>query len=256
MLASERQRCIVERLRLQGFIKTVDLERAFGVSAMTIRRDLDELEHRGLLRRVRGGAAALEARDVGYGLRERVNRLEKEALGRRAAELVASGEVVFIDAGTTCIEVARHLLKRQLKSLYLVTSSVKVSAELAGSYGIKVTQLGGEIYDQSFGVVGEAAVRKLANLRVDWAFLGACGFDFELGLTNNNHFEVAVKRAALRSARRSVFLLDSSKWGRATLAQIAPVSEPHTLITSSRLSLVEHRRLKAGGWEVIEVAMG
>lgn len=239
MLASERQRCIVEGLRARGFAKTAELQQAFSVSAMTIRRDLVELEHRGLLRRVRGGAAALEARDIGDSLRERVNRLEKEATERRAATLVSSGKAVFIDAGTTCIEVAHHLLQRQLKSLYRVTSSVKVLAELAVSYGIKITQLGGATYAQSF------RVRKLATLRVDWAFLRACGFDCELGLTN--HFEVAIKRAAVRSARRGVFLLDSSKWGRTTLAQIAPVSEPHTLITSSRLSVAARQRLQAGG---------
>jgi DeoR/GlpR family transcriptional regulator of sugar metabolism len=251
VLAGERQQRLVQRVEAEGFVKVQELTEEFGVSAMTVRRDIAELEHRGLVRRVRGGAASLHTRDIGYGLRERMNRREKEDIGRRAAELVRPGATVFIDAGTTCIEVARHLVKRQLAPLYLVTASVKVTAELAGLNGVKVMQLGGEIYDQSFGAVGEAAVRKLARLRLDWAFLGASGVDLELGMTNNNHFEVQVKRAALKSARRGVFLADSSKLGRASLARVVAIDEPHTLITTDALSCDDKQMLEARGWEVI-----
>lgn len=251
MLAGERQQRIVQRVEAEGFVKVQELSGEFGVSAMTVRRDIAELDHRGLVRRMRGGAASLRARDIGYGLRERINRREKEDIGRRAAELVGAGEVVYIDAGTTCIEVARHLVKRELAPLYLVTSSVKVSAELAGLKGIHLTQLGGEIYDQSFGAVGEPAVGGLARVRLDWAFLGASGVDAELGMTNNNHVEVRVKRAALESAERAVFLADGSKLGRASVARIVSVDEPHTLITTAALSGDDRRRLEARGWEVI-----
>lgn len=252
MLAIERQQCIVEHVKQRGVVKTVNLSKEFATSAMTIRRDLAELEHRGLIRRVRGGAAAVASRDIGYGLRERINRREKEAVGQRAAQLVASGQSVFIDAGTTCIEVARHLLKRQLSSLFLVTTSVKVSAELAGSRGIKVTQLGGEIYDQSFGVVGDSVCRELAKLRFDWAFIGVSGFDLEAGLTNNNHFEIAVKRAAMHSARASVIAADSDKVGRAALAQISPIDEGHKIVTTASITPADLERLASYGWEVIK----
>ena len=133
MLPSERQGSILERVNDAGYAKTTDLQEVFGVSHMTVQRDLRDLEHRGLLRRVRGGAAALGTHDVGYGLRERLNRLEKEAIGRAAAALVENGQSVFIDAGTTALEVARHLAKAFASTLNLVTTSVKVSAELAAS---------------------------------------------------------------------------------------------------------------------------
>jgi DeoR family transcriptional regulator, fructose operon transcriptional repressor len=221
---------------------------------MTIRRDLAELEHRGLVRRVRGGAATLRSRDVGYGLRERLNRPQKEAIGRRAAALVASGEKVFIDAGTTCLEVARFLAKRQLPRLYLVTTSLKVSAELGGIPEITLVQLGGEIYDQSCGVVGEPALKTLRTLRVDWAFLGASAFDVGMGPSNNNPIEVLVKRAAIKSAKRAVFLVDGSKLGQVALAQICPIDEAHTLITTAKFSGGDERRLRSLGWEVIEAS--
>ncbi len=250
MLALERQQRLVKRVKAKGFVKTVDLQREFAVSHMTIRRDLLELEHRGLIRRVRGGAASLQIRDIGFGRRERMNRREKELIGKTAAELVSAGQAVFIDAGTTCIEVARHLVKRQLSGLYLVTTSVKVSAELAGIPGVKITQLGGDIYDQSFGTVGDSVVSAMAKLRVDWAFLGTCGVDLEAGLTNNNHFEIPAKQAAIKSAGRTVFLADSSKLERATIVQIAPIDEPHALITTAVSKSDFLTQLRVLGWEV------
>jgi len=251
MLAVERQQRLLELVKTQGFVRTVELQREFGVSHMTVRRDLMELEHRGLIRRVRGGAASVQLGDIGYGRRERMNRLEKEAIGRSAAELVHTGEAVFIGPGTTCIEVARHLRKRRLPRLFLVTTSVKVASEVAGVRGFKVTQLGGEIYDQSFGVVGESVVRRLARLRMDWAFLGTCGVDLEAGLTNNNHFEIPTMQAAIRSARRTVFVADGSKLGRATIAQIAPLEPPCTLITAGDAPAGMLKSLCRLGWEVI-----
>ena len=250
MLATERRMQLVERVRATGFVRITDLQQEFGVSHMTIRRDLKELEHRGLVRRVHGGAAT--PGDVGFDLRERMNRLDKERVGRRAAELVSSGESVFIDAGTTCLEVARHLVKRRLSPLYLVTTSVKVSVELVGVEGIKLFQLGGEIYDRSYGVAGGSVVAALHELSFAWAFLGSSGFDFELGLTNNNHTEVVVKQEAMRRTARTVFVLDGSKIGQAGLVQISPVGEPHTLVTTAEFSAAQRRRLDSFGWTVLQ----
>ena len=254
MLATERKQSLLRRIEAEGFVKLSDLQTDYNVSLMTLRRDLRELEHRGLVRRVRGGATIPTAKDIGYGSRERINRLEKEAIGKHAASLVNSGQSVYIDSGTTCMEVARHLLKRQLSNLSLITPSVKVSAELAGRPGIKIIQLGGEIYGTSFGVVGDSVTSVLAQTRVDWAFVGTCGFDVEAGVTNNNAIEVPVKKAAVAGARRCVFLADSSKIGRATLVQIAPITPAHTLITT-RLHASDHKALEKLGWQVEEVTV-
>ena len=250
MLPSERQGDILERINGAGYAKATDLQEIFGVSHMTIQRDLRDLEHRGLIKRVRGGAASLDTRDLGYGLRERINRLEKEAIGRAAAALVQNGQSVFVDAGTTALEVARHLVKRSIK-LNLVTSSVKVSAEISGQPMLQVRQLGGDIYAQSFGVIGPEVVKALGHLNLDWAFLSTAGVDAKTGLTNNNHLEVAVKQAAMLSSRRVVFLADSSKLSLTKLVQITPLNTPHTLVTTKQLPSGEQKKFEKLGWEVI-----
>lgn len=251
MLPSERQGDILERINDAGYAKATDLQELFGVSNMTIQRDLRDLEHRGLIRRVRGGAASLHTRDLGYGLRERINRLEKEAIGRAAAALVDNGQSIFIDAGTTALEVARHLIKRPLSKLNIVTSSVKVSAEVAGLSNLRVRQLGGDVYAQSFGVAGPDVVLALEQLNLDWAFLGAAGVDSEVGLTNNNHIEVAVKQAAIQSSHRVAFLADSSKLGHAKLVQITSPKSPYTLVTTKQLPSREAKKFRKLSWEVI-----
>ena len=251
MLPSERQGDILKRINGAGYAKATDLQEIFGVSHMTIQRDLRDLEHRGLIKRVRGGAASLDTRDLGYGLHERINRLEKEAIGLAAAALVQNGQSVFIDAGTTALEVARHLVKRSLGKLNLVTSSVKVSAEVAGLPRLNVRQLGGDIYAQSFGVIGSEVVGALEHLNLDWAFLSTAGVDAKSGLTNNNHLEVAVKQAAIQSSRRVVFLADSSKLGLTKLVQITSLDTPHTLVTTQQLPSRERKTFKKLGWEVI-----
>lgn len=250
MLPSERQGSILKRVNDAGYAKTTDLQEVFGVSHMTVQRDLRDLEHRSLIRRVRGGAASVGTHDIGYGLRERLNRLEKEAIGRAAATLVESGQSVFIDAGTTALEVARHLAKRPF-TLNLITTSVKVSAELAALPNLRVRQLGGDIYAQSFGVAGPETVAALNHLYLDWAFLGTAGVSVEAGMTNNNHTEVSVKRAATLRSRRTVFLADSSKLNRTALVQIADVTEPHTLVTTKKLPSGDAKGFRDLGWEVI-----
>ena len=251
MLPSERQSDIVRRVEQTGYVKATDLQEAFGVSHMTIQRDLHDLDHRGLIRRVRGGAAALSTREIGYGSRERINRQEKEAIGRAAAALVQNGQSVFVDAGTTALEVARHLAKRPFAKLNLVTTSVKISAEVAGLPNLRVKQLGGDLYAQSFGVAGPDVAEALGKLNLDWAFLGTAGVDLTAGLTNGNAYEIGVKRAAISSSHRTAFLADESKFGTKALVQILGADEPHTLITTATLSSQNAKHWETLGWEVI-----
>lgn len=254
MLAAERRQRILAHIQHNGVVKTKELASALKVAVMTVRRDLVELEHQGLLQRTHGGATEPRSRDLSYGLRERLNRLQKEQLGLAAAQLVKAGESVFIDAGTTCIEVARHLRKRRLSSLFIVTASIKVSSELSGASGIKVIQLGGELYGESYGVIGSSANDTLSQMRPDWAFVGAVGVDPSIGLTNNNTLEVPLKQLALKVARRAVILVDSSKIGRAGLILISPISQPYTLLTTATLSPDTLATFKHHGWEVIAPA--
>lgn len=254
MLAAERHQKILALIRQRGVVKTKELASVLKVSVMTVRRDLAELEHQVLLQRTHGGATEPRSRDLSYGLRERLNRLQKERLGLSAAQLVKAGESVFIDAGTTCIEVARHLRKRHLTSLFVVTASIKVSSELSGLDRIKVVQLGGELYGESYGVVGSSAHDTLSQMRLDWAFVGAVGVDASIGLTNNNVLETPLKQLALKVARRAVILVDNSKIGRAGLALISPISEPYTLLTTAHLSAEFISVLTHYGWEVMPPA--
>jgi DeoR/GlpR family transcriptional regulator of sugar metabolism len=251
MLARDRHRRILELLEQAGSLTNSQLVEELDVSIMTVRRDLNELEHRGLMQRVHGGAQAVGESDVGYSLRSRRDLGAKRAIGRSAAELVQDGETIYLDAGTTTIEIARCLHRRTFLHLKVVTHAVNIASELAGHANITVIQLGGEIYRQTYAATGPLALETLRHFRFDRLFLAAQGFGLEGGLTNGNLTENEIKRAAMENARWTGLVADASKWKVTTLARIAPVARLNAVITDNRLPPEGRAALERIGLEVI-----
>ena len=230
MLPEERQKAIVGYLAQQGFSSVSELCKAFSVSEMTIRRDLDELQEQGLLRRTYGGAAVAEPAFFEVSLMAKMSHLvaEKERIGKAAAVLVRDGDVVLLSGGSTTHQVAKHLKSKRIK---VVTNALNIASELLTYPHIQILVPGGILLKETASLVGPPAEAFLADVQADILFLGVEGVDVTGGLTLPDVIEAHTTKAMVRCARQTVVVADRTKLGRNALISIAPVAAAHLLIT-------------------------
>jgi DeoR family transcriptional regulator, aga operon transcriptional repressor len=253
MLSEERQRTILEILRREGRVLVVDLAKQFHTSQVTIRKDLEVLHLKGLIHRAHGGAlpareGALE--DPSLREKEKLHRKEKLQIAAAAARMVAEGQVVILDSGTTTTAIARAL--RNFQNLTIITNAVNIAAELSGS-AVEVILTGGNLRKNSFSLVGPIAEETLHKLNADILFLGVDGFDVHYGLSTPNLLEAKVNRAMIEVSRVAVAVCDSSKFGKRSLSLIAPPSLLQHVITDSDIPKADLSTLKKSGVEVTVV---
>lgn len=231
MLAAERYERIADVVRRIRTISTDDLARDLNVSGETIRRDLIELERRGHLRRVHGGATALDGsvEEASFSERRGMALEGKAAIGRAAASLVQPGQTVVIDVGTTAEEVAKALPATYHGTV--ATCSLRVASELAGRAGVVVLISGGRVRVGDLACSNAQALSFFADLRADVAFLGSGGIDAEAGLTDYHVDEVATRRQMISNSVRSYVLADSTKIGRVAPHRVCGLDSLDGLIT-------------------------
>jgi DeoR/GlpR family transcriptional regulator of sugar metabolism len=237
MEPKERREAILTSLAEGGYVPVDALARQLDVSQMTIRRDLDRLEEERVVLRVHGGATLNDGR----GSRERAvdervtdSQMEKRAIGREAATLIRDGDTVMIDAGTTTVEIARHLIGRT--GITVVTNSLAVLETLAQSPGTRVIGTGGEIKHRERAFVGPVAETMLSQRRATIAFISAAGCSLSDGPTDYEDSEVAIKRTMLACSYRPYLIFDASKFGRVAPLVIAPLNEFDGIVTDTRLA--------------------
>ncbi|MCC6832153.1 MAG: DeoR/GlpR transcriptional regulator [Thermoleophilia bacterium] len=233
MRGPERRQSILELLADRGEVLIAEVCKRTGVSQMTIRRDLAALEREGALQRVHGGAVARQSRsyEPPFALRALRHQDAKARIAAAAAALVAEGETVAVDVGTTAIELARAL--RDRSNITVVTPNLRAALEVATNPDIRVIVTGGTVRPGELSMVGQMSERVFAELRCDIVFLGVGAIDAEAGVTEFNLDDALVKRAACRHARRRVALADTSKLGRVAFAQVCAASDVDVLITDS-----------------------
>lgn len=232
MLAAKRYDVIGETLRSAGVASTDDLARALGVSVETVRRDLVVLERRGALQRVRGGAAldaTFGGEEAPYTERSTSGTEEKRAIGRRAAQLVQSGQTIILDVGTTALEAARALPHDFHGTV--ATCSLLVAHELAGRREVEVLVSGGRLRGGDMSLSNAQTVSFFTDLRADLAFLGSGGVDAAAGLTDFHLDEVATRRVIIANTARSFVLADGSKLGRIAPHRVCGLADLDGLIT-------------------------
>ncbi len=245
MLRAQRQQEILNAVR-SGSAQVADLATAFGVSEMTVRRDLRDLEQEGKLTRVHGGAVAADEPSFAEVVVERLEA--KGRIGAAAAELVQDGQTIMLDIGTTTLQLARHLRGR---SVTVITSNLAAYEELLPETSVELVLLGGVVrrnYRSTVGVLAEDALRQL---RADVAFLGASGLEQDLSVVDSTMVEVPIKRAMLASATRSVLLADSAKFGMRGVVRVCGPEELDVLITDDGAPPEARERLGRSGVEVI-----
>jgi DeoR/GlpR family transcriptional regulator of sugar metabolism len=252
MLAESRRLAIVEMLRAGGSVTVADIEARFGVSSMTARRDLAELERQGAARRTHGGAVlpAISSHEDSFGHRVERDTEAKAALAELAVRRVGAGEAIFLDSSSTTFFLARRILETGL-AVTLLTNSLPIMDLVASQAGpnVDLIALGGALRGLTQSFVGPQAVHAVKAHFADRLFLSCKGVTTAGILTDADPLEAELKRAMLEQAATSTVVLDASKLSVRGLNAIAPLSELDEVVTHG-VAEAELAALRAAGVHV------
>ncbi|MDR1393904.1 MAG: DeoR/GlpR family DNA-binding transcription regulator [Bifidobacteriaceae bacterium] len=236
-LAHQRRELILERLHAEGAVRVSRLSQTFGVSQMTVRRDIETLAARGLCFKVHGGASRFPTHpdhEPAYETKARTNGPAKRAIAQAAAALVSPGQAVAISGGSTAVLVATQLAPLAASGqLTIVTNSLPAADRLASAGASRQTILTGGVCTASQALVGPVTEASVRSMHFDWFFLGVHGMTVEAGLTSPNVQEAATNQAIMAAAAATAVVADASKWGLVGLARIAPLDAVNQIYTSS-----------------------
>lgn len=226
---TERQTSILDRVAEVGFVTIEGLADEFGVSAQTIRRDIIRLSETGQLQRFHGGAGPVaEAARLDHRAKRGLAACEKQAVGRIAAAAIPDGATLFLDVGTTIEACARELAHRP--GFRIFTNSMRAAMAFdPAEHAVHV--MGGRMAGRDGSLVGEEVVLALQGIRLDVALIACSAVDPTGRVMDFDLSKIAVKRAAMQAAGRSVLVATASKFGRTALATIAPLGHFDTIAT-------------------------
>ena len=248
----ERMRGIIYQLENKNRVLISDLCKEFNTTAVTIRKDLDILESRGLLKRTHGGAISHKPLYHGLDLleKEKLNEDEKQRIANEAVKLISEGDVLIIDSGSTTTQLARSM--KGLKNVKVITNAVNIALELAQS-DLEIILTGGSFQKGSFTLCGPLAEDVLGKISADKLFHGVDGVDYQIGLTTPDIIEANTSRVMMQRAGENILLVDSTKFGRRSLGVICKMEEINKIITTKNMSKVEIQKLNNMGVEVVIV---
>jgi len=258
MLARQRQAFILDRIREDGAVRVADLVRDLGVSDMTVRRDLEAMDERGLLEKVHGGATSIAGHalfEPGFAAKSTLQQREKDAIADAAVGLAEPGMAIAVSAGTTTYALAQRLA--YVPGLTVVTNSIRV-ADVLNQVGRtdQTIILTGGVRTPSEALVGPFAVAALRTVHVDLVFVGVHGMDPHSGFTCPNLLEADTDRALIDAGRTLVVVADHSKWGVIGISSIARLDQADVLVTDSGLDPDARTTLAAAVRQLIVVDPG
>lgn len=253
MFAPERQKRILDLLNSEGAVMVSRLSLDLGVTEETVRRDLEKLESKELLRRTHGGALPMEGGTYEYSLEKRkgLNVESKQALAKIAVQYIASGDTIFLDASTTTFYLSKEL--KSMRNITVITNSVRVITELMGIEGIKVIAIGGIVSNnQSFvGAMAENSVSE--SYFADKMFFSSKGLSETAGVLESNEQECYIKQRMIQNSREHFYLCDKSKIGRIGFVKLSSFEELDYIITDATISEAAKENIKEAGVTVVNV---
>jgi DeoR/GlpR family transcriptional regulator of sugar metabolism len=255
-----RRSQILERIRREGGVTISQLAHDHGVSTITVHRDLAELASDGLIERVHGGARAVDggadSQPIETAWDKRVRQADeaKAEIARHAARLVEDGATIFLDSSSTCLALAKRLAAEPAGTITLVTNSPAIAFQLTAE-SIHVIVTPGEVDPHMRLIAGRWAREFLSDLNVDIAFVSAAGITLEQGLTTSRRPLEDVVNAARAVARRTVALIDSTKFGRASLLTIVRPEELDLVVVDSGLPADVLERYRSAGVPIEQAAI-
>lgn len=251
-LAEPRRAKMVALLRESRILRVDELVQELGVSAATVRRDLAVLEEYGELRRIHGGATTVDAYDEEplFDDKTSVAAVEKRAIAQAALKLIHPKGVVYLDGGSTVLELARLLVP--YNNLTVVTNSLRV-VEIFKSSGPKMIITGGECRLLSQTFVGALTRGVLEQMNFDIAFMGTIGASVAKGLTTTDPAEAFTKEQVIKSAIKTILLADNTKFSRTSFVHFASVDQLAITVSDKKMSLETQTAFKKEGCELMLV---
>lgn len=244
---------IIELLKTHGQVNVNELSESLGVSGVTIRNDLAQLEKKRVLIRARGGAIKIEQNfaDEDYPLSDKQKKylFEKREIGRRAADLIDENNTIIIDSGSTTYELAKNLKK--FNDLTIITNALNVATLLAEYKNINVVVPGGMLKKNSLSLVGILAEKGFKDYFCDKVFLGVDGFDLDFGISTPNLEEAHLNQIMIEISKEVIVVTDSSKFQRRGFAFIAPINKINTVVTDKGILPENKNKLENLGVKVI-----
>lgn len=236
-----RLNAILTALQKSGTVSVEALGKELQVSHVTVRRDLDTLETKGLLRRTHGGAVSIEPlfyepfrNDRSFQAQVEKFAEEKRRIGRAAAELIKKGNIIALTPGTTTTEVVRGLPLNQ--DITVVTSTVNVAMELSKRKDLDVYVTGGHLHGDWFSLVGPTAAQSLSRIMIHVLFIGADGIDAKAGVSCYDPEEAQLNSMMVKHAQKKIAVVDHSKFGIVAGWRICSTDELDVLVTDSTVS--------------------
>lgn len=251
MTKEERHEMIMEALIKHGSVLVSDLVTMLDVSAVTVRKDLTDLEKGDKLYRSHGKAVLVNPyiNNRSVNEKEKLASDEKHAIGREAARLITRNDSICIASGTTVHALARNIVP--IHKLTVVSASLPVSNILSAHENIDIYQLGGVLRHSSLSVVGEYASMILEKCSFSKLYLGVDGIDFDFGITTTEMREATLNQKMMAAAQKTIVLADSSKFGRRGFAKIADIDAVDVIITDAGIPPKVVKRIEDLGIELI-----
>lgn len=256
MLSEQRYEEICNLLEREGSVRTITLCNALQTSRETIRRDLENMEAKGMLKRIRGGAMKIEKPQEEYlpyasfRKRREENITNKSVIALEAVNYISEGQAIALDSGTTSLALARAV-KGRYHSLTVVTNSFAVAQELAGVKGITLVLTGGVYRADEEAFVSDVATLIFSKINVDLFFLTTCGISVERGVTYQRIDEISVQNKMMEAADRTIVLADSSKMGTNSLVKMCGIEAVSMIITDSGVSDEQVKAFENAGVRVV-----
>jgi len=254
MQAEERQKRIEDHLTKVEFSSLAELSELVDASESTVRRDLGVLEGKGSVRRTHGGARLVNPKsdEFTFSARDTHQLDEKEAIGKACAELIQPNQTIIIDAGTTCYHAARYL---EAKTPQIFTNSLPVANLFGAANKLEVVVSGGVIYPRLGVLVGPLAVEAFGKIRADVAIMSCGGITVE-GITNSHGLLIEIQHAMIQAARKVIFCIDSSKFGRQSISKLCGLDAADVIVTDNPVPAEILKALRKNEVEVFVVPKG
>ncbi len=250
----ERKQKILEILHRDGRVKVNELSSLFDISDVTIRMDLADLEAKGLLSRIHGGAVSSYKSYYNMSMQQRLstNQEQKQAIARRIVEMIKDYDTIMLNAGTTTLTVFRMIPEKM--NLSIVTNSVAIALEAGANPNFNVVLLGGTVNSTYQFIYGDDAIAQLGKYHADKLILSVDGITLENGLTTFYNREAEIDRLMLAHSATRIIAADSSKLGRTAFARIAGISEVDYIVTNRDDSAAEElEQLRPAVQDIITV---
>ena len=249
----ERRQEILKLIDQTGRVSVTELSQQLGVSEVTIRADLQALADRKLVVRTHGGAisAGEGMVEIALAMRRQRQVRQKSLIGQASAAEIYDGDAIFLDSSSTALAIVQHL--KNHRRLTVVTNSLAVAQEFRDAAGVTVVMPGGTLQRDTASLIGSDGLEILHRFNIQKGFFGAHGISLPEGLTDVSADEATVKQVLVTMCRRSIAVLDATKWGQIGVASFARPEEIDTIVTDAEAPAALVAEIRAAGIEVLVV---